>query len=460
VTGSWTLPRPRRTWLLPSAVGIGVIALLLPFVDRDPVGGVTFSNGPFTDEGWWSLNARNLVLLGTWQTDRTALHLVSLPFALGQWAVFSVFGVGIVQARLLSILATAAAAAVLAAGCRRSLGTPAALVAGVAFGTCGLVLYHGRLAYLEPLVTLLVAGSLVAVRATTAGVLLAAAAGTKASALLPGVGLLAAGVVTRSVGWTARAAAVVAAAAAVWILVIALPARDAVGYSIRILNRPTLPDGDLLGHAVAYLRSNDGASALTMPLLIGAVAGLGLGAFRWRTLGPDARQLVLLSVGTLAVGLATLSVIEYRPNRYAMPLVPALAVLAAVGVSVFRRGAVAVASVVCVAMAAPGVVAHAGWMASAGHTLRDVQVAARAADTPVAGGYAATWAMTARQPIVYTWGDDVAAGDLYDAGVRWLVGRPDEAPAWMDTHPDAWRARVPIHCARWGRDDVCLFRLP
>ena len=55
--------------LLPVTAAVAVFLLLAAFVSADPVVGVTASRGPFTDEAWNVVNARNLVLLGRWSTD-------------------------------------------------------------------------------------------------------------------------------------------------------------------------------------------------------------------------------------------------------------------------------------------------------------------------------------------------------------------------------------------------------
>ena len=135
-------------------LAFALIAILLRFVGADPTAGVTASDSPFTDEAWNVVNARNLVLLGTWSTDQFNLHLVNAPFSLLEAGVFSVLGVGIVQARLLSILSVGLTTLVVGVGLRRPLGRGPALVAAAAFGSCWLVLFYGRLAYTETLVML------------------------------------------------------------------------------------------------------------------------------------------------------------------------------------------------------------------------------------------------------------------------------------------------------------------
>ncbi|HLO36730.1 MAG TPA: hypothetical protein VK194_11630, partial [Candidatus Deferrimicrobium sp.] len=131
-----------------------VLVLLAVFVRVDPPGGVTTSNGPYTDEAWDVVNARNVVLLGRFSTDDWNLHLVNVPFSAAQAAVFAIAGVGMAQARFVSIVAVALAMAVLGWGLRRPLGRGPALLTAVAYGCSAMVLFYGRLAFLEPTVAL------------------------------------------------------------------------------------------------------------------------------------------------------------------------------------------------------------------------------------------------------------------------------------------------------------------
>ena len=180
------------------AMAVAASALLLAFIGADPTSGVTGSLSPFTDEAWNVMNARNLALLGTWSTDELNLHLVNGPFSLIEAAVFSVLGVGIVQARLVSIVSVGLTTLILAIGLRGPLGRGPALLAAASFGTCALVLYYGRLAYPETLAMLEMTAGMVLVgqaregmsgrRGIVAGILFGLAIATKANALFGLVG--------------------------------------------------------------------------------------------------------------------------------------------------------------------------------------------------------------------------------------------------------------------------------
>src|ERR1035437_6441041 len=99
-------------------VGVCLFALLAVFVAADPASHVTASNSPFTDEGYNTANARNLVQLGRWSMDEWNLYLVNLPFSLVEAVWFRLVGVGIVGARLVTIACVSLAATALVWGLR------------------------------------------------------------------------------------------------------------------------------------------------------------------------------------------------------------------------------------------------------------------------------------------------------------------------------------------------------
>ncbi|HPQ39878.1 MAG TPA: glycosyltransferase family 39 protein [bacterium] len=89
-------------WLI-GLVFLGTILLRLISLDADPPCTV----GPhfISDEGWWVHNARNKVLFGTWIMDEfNQSLLVSPPFCLGTYAVYSIAGVSYATSRILPVL--------------------------------------------------------------------------------------------------------------------------------------------------------------------------------------------------------------------------------------------------------------------------------------------------------------------------------------------------------------------
>lgn len=463
---------------------------LLAQLTADPAPGVSFSGSPWTDEGWSVLGARNLVLLGTWVTDDLAMFLVQLPFNVTIAATFELFGVGIVQARAVSVVLSVGAVAMISMLLARAFGRAAGVAGGLALASSALFLYYGRLAYLEPMVGfLLVAGASLFLMpggrgrimiGVAAGACLALAIGTKPSAVVAVIGLLVGGVVAGGSGaaflrWRGVAAAGVIAMAGIgWLLLIGLPQREAVETAFRFWPHQVMPDG-IVGWVVRigrYIRASDGANTLALPLYLGATVGLGLTAMRWRSLDPRQRAVIGAAVGWVVMGLLFIVVTAYRPNRYVVPLLPGLAILGGAGVAVAlerwrgRRGARSLAGAALVGLlVVPGLVLWTGWMAGATRALPGIQeeiadiVGAGAA---VEGGQAPVLAMRAPVPtIVSQAGNGINDGDLYADGVRWLVADETFVPAWADRHADAWARRERIRCYRWGADlNECLIRVP
>jgi 4-amino-4-deoxy-L-arabinose transferase-like glycosyltransferase len=493
-----------RPWLVPLLPAVVVLGLLLPVASLDPARGVTASDSPFTDEAWYALNARNLVLLGGWGEDDWRLHLITLPYALLQAASFAVLGVGIVQARVPVIIVTAITAALLGVGLQRTLGTAAGLVAGFGFATSTLILYYGRLAYAELLVAgFLVAGALLTVAREggspgrggfLAGAVLALAVLSKPTGIAPALGVLLGVAVSGRLDrptrrWLAGALVAGVAAAVGWLAVALLPDPAALQATLRILAPQAFPRdlGELASRAGAYAFRNDGAVAASAPLLVAGLAGAAAALWAARrpaVAGADADgetsrrraslTLAAAAAGWFLAGLAVLLVVSYRPDRYVVPLLPALAILGAVGAGLAWRQlslrpalAASLLALVLLALAAPGLLSHAGWVAGSSATLPAVQAAARSAiqdGAAVEGTYAPAVAMSAPVPILVSRPDSaVNAGDLYvDAGVRWVVAGPDERPGWVDLHPEAWAGRREVLCFPWSGSAarVCLFQLP
>jgi len=482
-----------RAWLghvILVAVPLVLLALLWAFVRADPAPGISVSNGPYTDEAWDVINARNLVLLGRWSTDDWNLHLVNVPFSAIQAAVFTVAGVGIAQARYVSIAATVITMLALGFGLRRRLGLEAALLATAAYGGSTLVLFYGRLAFLEPTVAMwLTLGGLLTLRARDvrsgrwgllAGVALALAIGTKPSAAVAVVGVLSGlAVVGHRPGpvrrWVVAAATVIGVAGVAWIALIGLPNLAAVRTDLRIWpSEPILSSlGGILHEVVTFPTRSDGFFVLAAPILVTGVGGLVLAVRARGSMPPELLGLFAATTGWLILGLGLLSVAPYRPNRYEVPMLPALAIMSGIGLwalgtlagswSLLRMRAVA--SVLVLVLVAPGLVSYAQWMRAATYRLPDIQAAVAAAipaGSVVQGLIAPAFALQAPVvTIVSRPPTQVNPGDLYAMrGVRWYVGADGSAPQWAALHPEAWAARSTVLCARWGSENDCVWHLP
>ena len=471
-----------------------VLILLAVFVRVDPPSGVTTSNGPFTDEAWDVINARNFVLLGRFSTDDWNLHLVNVPYSAIQAAVFSVAGVGMAQARAVSIVAVALTVAVLGWGLRRAIGRGPALLAALAYGASALTLFYGRLAFLEPTVTLgLTTGAALALRAdrvgsgrwgVLAGLALAFAIGTKPSAAFAAAGILAgvAMVGRRSPDvrrFLAGAVLAAMAAALAWVVLIGLPNREAVATDLRIWASEPLfaSPGAMLHQVLTFPVRNDGFLLLAAPIVLFGLAGLAVAVRRRVALTGPSRMLLAVAIGWLVVGLGLLALAPYRPNRYELPLLPAFAILGGVGAALglptldrrWPGGSTVAAILVGLTVVAPGLLADASWMSRTGTTLPDIQARVGAivpAGATVQGDLAPAFALT--DPVVALVSRPatrVNPGDLYlTRGVRWYVGArtgaQTSAPAWARLHPGEWSARAARLCVPWGGTEACLWQIP
>lgn len=482
-------PRLHATPALLAAIGVAGLAAALLGVQlvQDPAPGFTFSDSPFTDEGWSVLGARNQALLGTWSTDEWELFWAQLPFNVAALAAFEIGGVGIIQARLVALVSTVLAVGLLADLLVRRVGLTPALIGAAGLATSTLLLYYGRLAILEPMVVLfLVLGfSLLlggwprrpVVGGISAGASLAIAIATKPSAGVAVTGMLVAAVLAGSAvaGMRRRAAlaaAVIGASGFVW-LVVVLSQPGLLSSILRIWPQQELPGSlhELLERARIYAANPDGALVATLPLLIGALVGLVAGVASWRRLEPSRRAMLASALGWFIAGMLILVVVPYRPNRYVVPLLPALAILTALGAAIVadrigrigRRARAVMVALLLMAVSAPGVISVGMWTSAATYRLPAIQ--ARMLEliddpAPIEGGPAATMAMRVPAPAI-TARAFVNAGDLYEEyGVRWLLIGPAMAPSWAGAHAEAWEAREVIECFDWPSGEACLIRVP
>jgi 4-amino-4-deoxy-L-arabinose transferase-like glycosyltransferase len=471
-------------------VGLGLLVLLATFVSADPTAGLTFSIGPFTDEAFNTVNARNLVLLGQWSSDEWNLHLVNLPFSLLMALLFKVVGVGMIQARLAMIVCVSLTAVALAWGLRGVLGRLCATFAAVAFGCAGLILFYGRLAFLEDLVVLcLTLGTLVLARderltlrgGIVAGLCYAVAAGVKPSALFSVAGIMVALALVYGRHnpdmrrWLAGATGVLGLAGLAWVVAIWLPNRAAVAIDFDIWPpyQFYLSPPDIASSVAHFVGKSDMLFGVMLGPLLGlaALGALATALLRRRLSRVEARMAVA-ALGWLVFGLGILLLVSYRPNRYAVAFVPPLAILAATGLHLgigwlrdhagrSARVAVSLLAVVAIGAAtAPGLVKYTSWMRAASYELPGIQD--RFADLVpegqrVAGRDVALFLMRSKATTVVT--GLANNGDLYGQGVRWyLVERGADPPEGVPA--SAWEARWEVACGQYGGETECLYHVP
>lgn len=335
------------------AVGAGLFAMLAAFVTADPGPNYSWSSGAYGDEWYNIIDARNLVVVGRWATDGWDHHLVNLPYSVATAIVYAIFGTGIAQARLLTIGCVAVAAVGLIWTLRGVVGRVPAFVAGLAFATSGLILYYGRLAFLEDLVVLgLAMGVLTLARrerlsirwGVVAGLWLGIAIGSKPNSAFSAVGILAA--LAAVWGWRDPAmrrwligvCATIAVAGLIWGVVFFLPNRDAVITDIQIWSpgKFNLSPIEIGRSFFAYFRPINSANDSLYGVQLGGLCLLGLLstiliAIRRRTLSAAEARLAVASYGWLIFGFGILVITTYKPNRYAIPLAAPLAIVTGIG---------------------------------------------------------------------------------------------------------------------------------
>jgi len=474
-----------------------VLWLLAPFAGNDPPAGLTASNAPWTDEGFNLANARERVLGGRFATGDVDRSLTNGAYSALAAATFTVTGPSLAAGRALSMAATAAAVLLLACGLARPLGRPAALLAAAALGGSDLMLEHGRLALVEATVVALLAGALVlaaraAERPSAAagaglGLLVAAAVSVKANALLPGLVLLAVILVAAAARRDRRALSMGLAglgtlvlAAVAWLAAVGLPNWDRLATSVRIW--PTVEylgaPAAVAGRVGRYVADADGALGRSLPLLLGAAVGLVFLVRRWPWLPPAARDTLVMGalwgVGLwLAVAVGDYLPGHYvAPNRYVVPALPGLAVLAGFGLASLaalagpgRRAALAGVAL-GLAVAVPGTAVYLDGALASGRTREQGQralAAALPADAVVYGAYAPTLLFDTRLTTLTPW--PAAEANVEDPvgrlGVTHVLVGPGPADPTGQVAGLAGRggaaalARVP-----WGPGEVVLYALP
>jgi 4-amino-4-deoxy-L-arabinose transferase-like glycosyltransferase len=490
-------------------LAIIVLWLLAPFAGVDPPRGLTASNAPWTDEGFNLANARERVLSGQFATGDIDRSLTNGAYSALAAAMFAVTGPSLAAGRALSMVAVAAAVMLLALGLARPLGRPAALLAAAALGGANLMLEHGRLALVEATVVALLAGAFVlATRAAWRpspaagiglGLLIAAAVSVKANALLPGLVMLAVVLVAATVrrdraalgmGLAGMATLVVAGGA--WLAAVALPNWDRFRTSLRIWPTVEYLDGPaaIAGRLGRYLADSDQALGRSLPLLLAAALGVAALARRWPRLAPETRDALVMALlwGTglwLAVAVADYLPGHYgAPNRYVVPALPGLAVLAGFGLAdlaaLVGRGRAgdrdrsggtgrlaAVAGIALgLAVALPGVVTYLDGALDSGRSREQGQRALSASlptSAVVYGTYAPTMLFDTQLVTRTPW-------PTAEANVRDPVGRLGVTHVLVGAEPADPTGRVPtlagrgagatLARVRWGPGELVLYGLP
>ncbi len=324
---------PRRI----AIAGCVLLSVLLRGIDlvSDPPVDLEDSGGYFADEGFWTHNARNKVLFGTWVTDEWNNRYAS---PLTHWAgylAFRVAGVGLAQARLLSVILAGPSCALIG-----SVPGPAGVIGAALFALDPLLVHFGRLALLEAPVVFLLVGAWALLkgepgprRLLAAGVVTGLAVGTKltvwtfvpasAVALLlvpPRVGRL------RGLAWFLLG---LVCAALAWVALVG----EGMPFFLQYARFYASQQAPWAARLWANLREPVLFSRFRASLPL-AVCGFGLATV---ALAPALRGRLErgLTLGALwfAFGALSLTTLTYDPLRYYMPLMPAFVILLAWGAS-------------------------------------------------------------------------------------------------------------------------------
>lgn len=136
-----------------------MVALRLVALDSDAYPRLSWSSGLLTDEGFYIHNARNVVLFGHARTDEFNNYLIMPTLHFVQVAVFSLFGVGAIQARLISVVLSLLTLVLFFAALRRAFGRNVALVGTLFLGLDHVNLLYNRMALMDTPAAFLMVGA-------------------------------------------------------------------------------------------------------------------------------------------------------------------------------------------------------------------------------------------------------------------------------------------------------------
>jgi 4-amino-4-deoxy-L-arabinose transferase-like glycosyltransferase len=294
------------------------------------------------DEGAWVHNARNKALFGAWSLDKWNPVYIAPVFTALEYGSFSMFGVGVRQARLVPEVCGLLSVWLLGLGVARIAGRNAGLIAAALAATNYVYVMWSRTALMEgPMVAFMVAAWYCHARAqdraewgAAAGVLAVTAFFTKASAafFVGAVGLDAVLHLVRSNGGRDKRAAWwtmagLSAAGAIALLLFVLPHWTDYrfyNWQMSVTRKPSYTLKALFDR-VTWFPLQDVFIYMWFVAAVGTAAALGLLA-RWRELAGGERLLLWW----LGLGALELMVHDTGNERRFVLFIPPLIALAAI----------------------------------------------------------------------------------------------------------------------------------
>jgi len=297
------------------------------------------------DEGAWVHNARNRAIWGAWSLDAWNPMYIAPVFTLLEYLSFAALGVGVWQARLVSVVAGFASVWLLALGVRRLGGWTAGIIAGLLLGTNYVYVMYNRAALMETtMAAFVVAGWYCYVRAqerpwwgVLAGVCALLAFFTKAAAafFVAAIALDAVlcWILPRTVSTDAARRAsigVLAGLAAGGLVALAVfvgphwAEYQFYNWQISVTRKPAYDLRSVMDRVSGFPILHDVLTRSWLVIVVATIGGLASLA-RWRTLVPPERLLL----GWLAIGTLELLVHDVGNERRFVFLIPAAVAVAA-----------------------------------------------------------------------------------------------------------------------------------
>jgi 4-amino-4-deoxy-L-arabinose transferase-like glycosyltransferase len=476
----------------------------------NPPHGLTSSNSPYTDEGFYSTAARNFAMFGAFGNLGRFSQLINPGYTAVEAVLFKITGPSFVAARALSMIATCGMILIVLWGLAKPLGRLAAALVAAGLAGCQLILLYGHVGIVEPFELMLVVGGFVAMTRAMAGesvragvlcgALLAGALSAKASAALTFPAILGVPAVVSAVTavrnrtWQKlyvplAATATLAGVVAIWILAILVPnwSQTQQGWKVledgQLSSYPSTVQGGLsrFYEWFAYPARTDHVLTWTTPLLIGAVVGSAALIGLWRRASHQDRW-VTASGWIWVLTAWTVPILgAYTPNRFFLIGVPGLALAAAPGLAVGLRtvaeklgrpAAAAGTAAVLMGLVLPGVLSYSVMESGVFGTNqlgRDEAAVARylTPSAVVYGQYAPDLSLPTRAKIVipapHSGLHMTAPVERY--GVNYLIA---DVPGHRDKIDNAVIAAVispghplgePIVTVPWGPHELGLYRL-